>query len=143
MLQREGIDPNAANQAASASSSHRSKAAEKAPRVQGQAHPVRSQTSLPSFPEVPRQDSQPGKQTFLDLIDAAIAELAEDVFAGYRDDHQPMADQDGEAAITRDRLAQPLAAAVMLASMETLARWIRNSRDGRRLRGALAGESRL
>ena len=143
MLKREGIDPNAANQATSASSGHRSKAAEQVPRVQGQAHPVRSQTGLAPFPEVPQQLSQPGKQTFLDLIDAAIAELAEDDLAGYRGLNSPASDQDGETAIAHDRLVQPLAAAITLASMESLARWIRSSRDGRRLRRALAGESGL
>ncbi len=130
MLQREGIDPEAADQAASASS-HKSKAPEQAPGGQGQAQPPpgRSQTGLAPPLEVPQQNSQPGKQTFLDVIDAAIAELAEGTLGVYRGEDLHMADQDGEATITHDRLAQPLAAAISLASMEGLARWIRRTQD--------------
>ena len=129
MLQREGIDPDAANQAASASSGPSSKAAEKSPdrpggQGQGQAEPP---------PEVHQQGSQPGKQTFLDVIDAAIDALVDDAFETYCGEDMPLLGQDGEAAITNDRLAQPVAAAITLASMESLARWIRKTRDGRRL----------
>ena len=142
MLQREGIDPEAADQAASASS-HKSKAPEQAPGGQGQAQPLlgRSQTGLAPPLEVPQQNSQPGKQTFLDVIDAAIAELAEGTLGVYRGEDLHMADQDGEATITQDRLAQSLAASISLASMEGLARWIRRTQARQRMRGAFAGAS--
>ena len=139
MLQREGIDPEAADQAVSASS-HKSKAPEQAPGGQGQAQPLpgRSQTGLAPPLEVPQQNSQPGKQTFLDVIDAAIAELAEGTLGVYRGEDLHMADQDGEATITQDRLAQSLAASISLASMEGLARWIRRTQARQRMRGAFA-----
>jgi hypothetical protein len=59
-----------------------------------------------------QQHSRPGKRTALDVIDAAIAELAEEEFAGNR----------------YEDLAPPVATAITLASMETLARWIRTTR---------------
>ncbi len=142
-LKREGIDLDAANQAASAPS-HKAPAPEPAPGSparQGQAQPPpgRSRTGLAPLLEVPQQDIRPGKRTALDMIDAAIDELAEEPFSGYRREQQPLADRDEGAALSHDRLAQPVAAAITLASMETLARWIRSTRVRQRMVGTCAG----
>ena len=108
MLKREGIDPDAANQAVSTPDrkSPAPPAPEQAPGSQGQAQPRtgRSQTDLAPLHEAPRQDSSPGKRTALDVIDAAIAELAEERFSGYRPENPPAADRDGRS---RDQPRSP------------------------------------
>ncbi len=129
MLKREGIDLDAANQAAAAPGH---KAPEPAPGGAGgqrqvQPQPGRSQTGLAPLIEVPPQDTRPGKQTALDIIDAAIVELAEEPFSGYRHEDQ--------------RLVQPIAAAITLTSVENLARWIRSTRVRRRTGWDFAGAS--
>ena len=133
MLMREGIDPDAADQAVSSPSrsSPAPPAPEQAPGSQGPAQPQASpsQTGLAPLPEAPRQDSRPGERTAVDVIDEAIAELAVEPFSGYRPEPQPTPDRDRADAISDDRLAPPLAAAMALASVESLARRIRSAQD--------------
>jgi len=113
MLKREGIDLDVANQAAS-TPSQKAPAPEPAPggsARQGQAQPRAG--LAPLLEELP-QNFRPGKRTALDAIDAAIAELAEEPLSRYGPEDL--------------RMAQPVAAAITLASMETVARWIRSTR---------------
>ena len=132
MLKREGINPDAANEAVSTPDrkSPAPPTPEQAPGSQGQAQPRtgRSRTDLAPLDEVSRQDSGPAKRAALDVIAAAIAELAEERFSGYRPENPPAAGRDGRAAISHDRLIQPLAATLTLVSVGSLAGWIRSRR---------------
>ena len=113
VLQREGIDLDAANRAASApgQKTPAPEPASASPARHGEAQP---QPGVAPLLEELQQNSRPGKRTALDVLDAAIAELAEEEFSG------------DQAALSQDRLAQPVAAAVTLASLEAVARWVRS-----------------
>jgi hypothetical protein len=131
MLRRLGIDPRAAGQAVSAPG-RESPAPVQAPGVpdrQGRAQPLpgRSKTGLTPGDEPTLKDSPPTRRTTLDVVGAAIADLAGGPFSGSRHGNRS-SDRTREVLVVGDRLALPVAAAATLASAEGLARSIGSRR---------------
>jgi hypothetical protein len=127
MLRRLGIDPGVIDRAASAPGreSPAPQQAPGAPDRQGQVRPLPGGAGKELAPVEERipQDSPTTHRTAVDVIGAAIAELADGPLSGSRQGNRS-SDRAREVLVVGDRLALPVAAAVTLASTEGLARWI-------------------
>ncbi|MFO0954681.1 MAG: VCBS repeat-containing protein [Isosphaeraceae bacterium] len=138
-LEREGVDRGAADRAASKPDRESPTPLSRKPalrrRDQTQPRARREPTAPAPLPAASRPAVVPAERAEPEAVDSAIAELAGNMPLMDRPAAPPTERMEEESAADHDPLNRPLAAAVTLVSMETLARWIR-SRRGEQARRA-------